>query len=436
MKGCHGGVKPVSPQLSVGVASGTLPVMNFLSGKHIVVGVCGGIAAYKSAELVRLLRGAGAEVRVVMTATAGEFVGARTFQALSGQSVWQKWSDDLSGMDHIDLARWADRVLIAPATADLLARLAHGRADDLLAAICLASQAPLLVAPAMNQAMWQHAATQANVSLLSKRGVHLCGPATGEQACGEVGPGRMLEPQALVQAVSDSFRVGILAGLKVVVTAGPTREPLDPVRYLSNRSSGKMGYAVAAAAREAGAVVTLVSGPVALEPPAGVSVVRVESARDMLDAVLQQVADCDIFIAAAAVADYQPVDMAPHKLKRQPTDWTLALRPAPDILAAVASLRPQPFCVGFAAETENLQQNAHHKRVSKGIAMVAANQVGEGVGFDADDNALLLVWEGGQLQLEKDSKYRLARRLVEQVARQYKASVRRTNRESHAKHSA
>jgi phosphopantothenoylcysteine decarboxylase/phosphopantothenate--cysteine ligase len=436
MKGCHSSVKPVSRQLSVGAASGTLPGMNFLSGKHILVGVCGGIAAYKSAELVRLLRGAGAEVRVVMTATAAEFVGARTFQALSGQPVWQGWSDDVSGMDHIDLARWADRVLIAPATADLLARLAHGRADDLLAAICLASQSPLLVAPAMNQAMWLHAATRANVSLLSDRGVQFCGPATGEQACGEVGPGRMLEPQALMQAVSDSFRQGLLAGLKVVVTAGPTREPLDPVRYLSNRSSGKMGYAVAAAACEAGAVVTLVSGPVALDAPAGVSVIRVESARQMLDTVLQQVADCDIFIAAAAVADYQPVEVAPNKLKRQPADWALALKPAPDILAAVARLQPQPFCVGFAAETENLQQNANYKRLSKGIAMVAANQVGEGLGFDAEENALLLVWEGGQLQLEKDSKYRLARRLIEQLARQYKASVHATTRESHAKHSA
>ena len=410
--------------------------MNFLSGKHILVGVCGGIAAYKSAALVRLLRQADAQVRVVMTATAGEFIGARTFQALSGQPVWQGWLDDRSGMDHIELTRWADRVLIAPATADLLARLAHGRADDLLAATCLASQVPLLVAPAMNQAMWQHAATQANVALLGERGVQVCGPATGEQACGEVGPGRMLEPEVLVQAVADSFGQDLLVGLKVVVTAGPTREPLDPVRYLSNRSSGKMGYAVATAAREAGAVVTLVSGPVSLEAPAGVAVVRVESAQDMLDAVLQQVGDCDIFIAAAAVADYQPLEVAPQKLKKQSADWALSLRPAPDILATVAALQPQPFCVGFAAETENLQQNAHHKRLSKGIAMVAANQVGAGLGFDAEENALLLVWEGGQLQLGKDRKYPLAKRLIEQVAKRYQAFAHPTNREPHAKHSA
>lgn len=410
--------------------------MNFLSGKHILVGVCGGIAAYKSAELVRLLRGADAQVRVIMTATAGEFVGARTFQALSGQPVWQGWSDDRTGMDHIELARWADRVLIAPATADLLARLAQGRADDLLAAICLVSQAPLLVAPAMNQAMWQHAATRANVALLGERGVQVCGPAAGEQACGEVGPGRMLEPAALVRALSDSFAQGLLAGLKVVVTAGPTREPLDPVRYLSNRSSGKMGYAVAAAAREAGAAVTLVSGPVTLTAPAGVSVVRVESAREMLEAVLQQVGDCDIFIAAAAVADYQPVEIAPRKLKKQPADWALTLQPAPDILAVVAGLQPQPFCVGFAAETEDLEQNAQRKRLAKGISMVAANQVGGGQGFDADENALLLVWDGGQLQLEKDTKNRLARQLIEQVAGHYKTSTHRSKREPHAKHSA
>jgi phosphopantothenoylcysteine decarboxylase/phosphopantothenate--cysteine ligase len=410
--------------------------MNFLSGKHILVGVCGGISAYKSAELVRLLRAADARVRVVMTATASEFVGARTFQALSGQPVWRGWSDDRSGMDHIELARWADRLLIAPATADLLARLAHGRADDLLAAICLASQAPLLVAPAMNQAMWQHAATQANVLLLRARGAQVCGPAIGQQACGEVGPGRMLEPEALVAALSDTFCDSALAGLKVVVTAGPTREPLDPVRYLSNRSSGKMGYAVAAAAREAGAAVTLVSGPVSLEVPPGVPVVRVESARDMLAAVLQEVVGCDIFIAAAAVADYQPVEIASQKRKKQPADCVLALQSAPDILATVAGLQPQPFCVGFAAETENLQHNAHHKRLNKGIAMIAANLVGEGLGFDADENALLLLWEGGQLQLEKDSKYHLAKRLIEQVARHYQASTHSTHREPHATHSA
>jgi phosphopantothenoylcysteine decarboxylase/phosphopantothenate--cysteine ligase len=410
--------------------------MNFLSGKHILVGVCGGIAAYKSAELVRLLRGAGAQVRVAMTNNASEFVGARTFQALSGERVWQSWSDDRNGMEHIELARWADRILVAPVTADTLARLAQGRANDLLAAVCLASQAPLLVAPAMNQAMWQHPATRQNVDMLRARGVQICGPAEGEQACGEVGPGRMLEPVALMQAVSESFRQGSLAGLNVVVTAGPTREPLDPVRYLSNRSSGKMGYAVAAAAHEAGATVCLVSGPVSLDPPPGVQLVQVESAQDMLTAVMARTSDCDIFIAAAAVADYQPAERAKHKVKRQANDWALSLKPAPDVLASVAASQPRPFCVGFAAETEQLQQHAQRKRLQKSIEMIAANQVGEGQGFDVDENALLLVWEGGQLQLEKDTKYRLAVRLIEQVAGIYKTSTQLNQTEHHAKHSA
>jgi len=410
--------------------------MNFLSGKHILVGVCGGIAAYKCAELVRLLRNAGARVRVVLTDSAGEFVGARTFQALSGERVWQGWSDDRSGMEHIELARWADRILVAPATADTLARLAQGRADDLLAAVCLASEAPLLVAPAMNQAMWRHPATRDNVAALRARGVQICGPAVGDQACGDVGPGRMLEPPALVQALTESFQPGLLAGLKVLVTAGPTREALDPVRYLSNRSSGKMGYAVAAAAREAGAEVCLVSGPVALDPPPGVELVRVESAQEMLAAVMTRSGISHIFIAAAAVADYQAAEQASQKIKKRTKDWDLKLTPAPDILASVAATQPRPFCVGFAAETEQLQQQAQKKRLRKGIEMIAANLVGEGQGFDVDDNALLLVWEGGQLQLEKTSKYRLAVGLIEQLAGHYKKSTHLSDTEHHAKHSA
>ncbi len=406
--------------------------MNFLSGKHIVVGVCGSIAGYKSAELVRLARAAGARVRVVMTPSAGEFVGARTFQALSGEPVWQHWSDDRSGMDHIELARWADRILVAPATADRVARLAEGRADDLLGAICLASQAPLLIAPAMNQAMWQHPATQENLARLRQRGVHICGPAEGEQACGEVGPGRMLEPATLVQSLVDSFRSGVLAGLKVVVTAGPTREAIDPVRYLSNRSSGKMGYAVAAAAREAGAEVTLVSGPVALAPPPGVALRRVESAEEMLAATLPLARECDIFIAAAAVADFRPSTPAASKLKRQAGGRSLALEPAADVLAGVAALPQAPFCIGFAAETDDLERQAQMKRISKGVDMIAANLVGPGLGFDSDENSLLLVWEGGQTRLEKDTKTRLATRLIECAAQRFRA--RQATKESHAKH--
>ncbi len=413
------------------------PAMNLLAEKRILLGVSGGIAAYKSAELVRRLRAAGAMVRVVMTSAATGFVSARTFQALSGEIVRCGWSDDQSGMDHIELARWAERILIAPASADTLARLAQGRADDLLAAICLASRAPLLVAPAMNQAMWRHAATRDNVQRLLERGVQVCGPDTGEQACGDVGPGRMLEPQILQQVLSDSFANGRLAGLKVVVTAGPTREAVDPVRFLGNRSSGKMGYAVARAAREAGASVALVSGPVALEAPTGIQRVMVESAQEMLEAVLARIEGCDIFIATAAVADYRPVAPEPQKIKKQASDWSLQLEPVPDILAMVAALEKRPWCVGFAAETEHLEQNARKKRMHKGVEMIAANQVGGELGFESDNNELLLVWEGGERQLPVADKNLLADQLVEQVADLYAdQNTAHEPLENHAKHSA
>ncbi len=409
--------------------------MNFLSGKRILVGVTGGIAAYKGAELVRQLRGAGAHVRVMMTAAAKEFVGARTFQALSGEPVWADWSDDQTGMDHISLARWADCVVIAPASADTLSRIASGRADDLLAAVCLACKSPLLLAPAMNQAMWSNPATRDNVALLQERGAQMLGPAEGEQACGETGAGRMLEPFALVEAVSSTFANDLLAGLKVLVTAGPTREPLDPVRFLSNRSSGKMGYAVAAAAREAGAEVQLISGPVTLDVPVGVRCVTVETAAEMFDAVMADAGSSDILVAAAAVADYRPTDIATQKIKKQHADWALPLTPVKDILAAAADLRPRPFCVGFAAETGQLEQNAEKKRRRKNVDMIAANQVGQGLGFDSDSNELLLVWEGGQLHLPKDNKQRLAVALIEQIAKRYRKLIC-SKVEHHAKHSA
>ena len=413
------------------------PAMNKLSQKRIVLGVSGGIAAYKSAELVRRLRLEGALVRVVMTTAASEFITARTFQALSGEPVFSGWSDDRTGMDHIELARWADRILIAPATADSLARLAHGRADDLLAAVCLASEAPLMVAPAMNQAMWQHAATRDNVALLCRRGVQICGPDDGEQACGEVGPGRMLEPQVLVQSLSDAFSNARLAGLKVVVTAGPTREAIDPVRFISNRSSGKMGYAMARAAHEAGASVVLVSGPVSLDAPPGVQRVIVESGREMLAAVLERVTGCDLFIATAAVADYRPAKPAPQKIKKQAADTSLQLEPVADILATVAALDPKPFCVGFAAETGQLEQYAQKKRLHKGVELIAANQVGNGCGFDSDDNELLLVWEGGTCWLPKESKTRLAHQLIDKIASLYpQLSNKQISSEYHAKYSA
>jgi phosphopantothenoylcysteine decarboxylase/phosphopantothenate--cysteine ligase len=411
--------------------------MNMLAEKRILLGVCGGIAAYKSAELVRQLRAAGAVVRVVMTPAATGFVTARTFQALSGEPVWCDWSDDRTGMDHIELARWAERILIAPASADTLARLAQGRADELLAAICLASEAPLLVAPAMNQAMWRHAATQDNVQHLLERGVQVCGPDTGEQACGDVGPGRVLAPQSLQQALSDSFASGRLAGLKLVITAGPTREAVDPVRFLGNRSSGKMGYAVARAAREAGASVELVSGPVALDAPTGVRRVIVESAQEMLEKVLTRITDCDIFIAAAAVADYRPVAPATQKIKKHASDWSLQLEPAPDILAMVAALKKRPWCVGFAAETEHLEQNARKKRMHKRVELIAANQVGGGLGFESDNNELLLVWEGGERLLPAAAKSRLAVQLVEQIADIYTyQTTTDESSENDAKHSA
>lgn len=411
--------------------------MNYLSGKRVVLGVCGGIAAYKSAELVRQLRTAGASVRVVMTCAAAEFVTARTFQALSGEPVWSDWSDDRSGMDHIELGRWADRILIAPATADTLARLAQGRADDLLAAVCLASGAPVLVAPAMNQAMWRHPATRDNVECLTERGVQVCGPAEGEQACGDMGPGRMLEPRDLVQALSSSFSNGLLAGLNILISAGPTREAVDPVRFLSNRSSGKMGYAIARAAREAGASVELVSGPVALDAPAGVRRRLVESAQEMLEAVLDRVDNCDLFIAAAAVADYRPASPSGEKIKKTASNMSLPLEPVTDILATVASLDDRPFCVGFAAETGQLEKHAQKKRMSKGVELIAANRVGNGQGFESDDNELLLVWEGGTRLLAKDSKTRLARQLLEQIAVLYSGrSSKHIVTEHHAKHSA
>ena len=409
--------------------------MNFLAKKQVLLGVSGGIAAYKSADLVRRLRAAGARVRVVMTPAAREFVGEQTFQALSGERVWCDWQDDRSTMEHIDLARWADRILIAPATADTLAKLTQGRADDLLSAICLASEQPLAVAPAMNQAMWRHAATQDNIDTLCRRDVAVWGPAEGEQACGETGPGRMLEPAELVRRLSESFSTGVLAGVRVVVTAGPTREPIDPVRYLSNRSSGKMGYAVANAAREAGAAVALVSGPTALDVPSGVDLVRVETAAEMLAAVQAQLgAGCDLFIGAAAVADYRPATPAQQKIKKQADTLSLPLQPVTDILAHVASCDPRPFCVGFAAETEHLLAYAQKKRMAKGVELIAANQVGKGLGFDTDDNALLLVWEGGSRTLERTSKPRLARQLVEQIAELFLAG--KNLQEDHAEHSA
>jgi len=402
--------------------------MKQLTGKHILLGVTGSIAAYKSAELVRRLRDAGAEVRVVMTAGAGSFITPLTLQALSGHPVYSELLDAgaEAAMGHIELARWADAVLVAPASADFIARLAQGRANDLLAAICLVSEAPLAVAPAMNRAMWENAATVENTAILRRRNIRIAGPAEGAQACGEVGPGRLLEPEQLLEALCALFRPGSLTGCRVMVTAGPTREAIDPVRYISNRSSGKMGFAVATAAAEAGAVVTLVSGPVALQTPRRVTRIDVEDAAAMYAVVLEHAAACDIFISVAAVADYRPVKAAPRKLKKSAAGLSLELQPNPDILAAVAGLPDAPFTVGFAAETDGLESNARHKLATKGIDMIAANNVADGQGFDRDDNALQVFWVDGETQLARTGKARLARQLVEVIARLYAGKHRGT----------
>ncbi|HEY0634448.1 MAG TPA: bifunctional phosphopantothenoylcysteine decarboxylase/phosphopantothenate--cysteine ligase CoaBC [Gammaproteobacteria bacterium] len=396
--------------------------MNDLADKRILLGISGGIAAYKSAELVRLLRRAGAEVRVVMTEAAGQFITPMTLQALSGQPVRQALFDPAheAAMGHIELARWAEQVVIAPASADIIARLAAGMADDLLTTLCLATTAPILLAPAMNHRMWLAPVTQENVQRLQGRGVRFVGPASGEQACGESGPGRMVEPAEIVAALGGALPSGPLRGVRVTVTAGPTREPLDPVRFISNRSSGKMGFAVAAAAAAAGARVRRVAGPVALPTPPGVTRVDVESAEQMLAVALADPGE--IFVACAAVADYRPAYLAPEKLKKSKDSLTLELSRNEDIVATVAALPGRPLTVGFAAETEKLEEHARDKLARKRLDLVAANWVGDqaqGSGFDSDENALELYWPGGHCSLPRGSKGRLAAQLIAEIARLY-----------------
>lgn len=394
--------------------------------RRILLGVTGGIAAYKAADLVRRLKERGADVQVVMTAGAREFVTPLTFQALSGREVRTELWDSAAeaAMGHIELARWAELVLVAPASADFLARLAGGRADDLLATLCLATEAPVWVAPAMNRLMWSNAATRANAATLAARGVRLLGPASGEQACGETGPGRMLEPQEIADAVYAAERGGALAGTHVVITAGPTREALDPVRFISNRSSGKMGYAVAEAARDAGARVTLVSGPVALATPPGVTRIDVESAEQMYEAVHAAIGDAQIYIGAAAVADYAPARCAGQKIKKTSDCLELSLTRSRDILASVAALPQRPFTVGFAAETNDVETHARDKLVRKQLDLIAANEVGAEKAFDREDNALLVLWPGGRRELALQSKCGLAREFVALIAERYRTAPR------------
>ena len=397
--------------------------MTSLGGRRILLGVASGIAAYKAAALVRNLGQAGAQVRVVLTANAARFVGATTFQALSGQPVrsdlWDEQAE--AAMGHIELARWADQVLVAPATANLIARAAHGLADDLLTTLLLASSAPLVLAPAMNQAMWAHPATRANLALLRARGVTVLGPGVGDQACGDVGVGRMLEPEQIVAALAlpaDTTSSGsLLAGRRVLVSAGPTLEDIDPVRYLGNRSSGRMGFALAGAAREMGATVVLVAGPTPLPTPEGVTRIDVRSAQQMHDAVLDQADWAQVYIGAAAVSDYRPAQVAVDKIKKAPGEETLVLERTPDILRALSRHASRPFLVGFAAETRELERYARDKLAAKGLDMIAANRVDDGLGFATPDNELVVFTAAGErIALARDDKQVLARRLLQEIA--------------------
>ena len=396
------------------------PVMAHLFNRNVLLGVSGGIAAYKSAELVRQLQELGATVRVIMTRGAREFITPLTLQALSGHPVHTELLDEEAeqGMGHIELARWADLLLIAPATADVIARLAAGRGDDLLTTVALATPAPRLIAPAMNQQMWRDPATAANIATLEQRGFRMIGPAAGEQACGDVGPGRMEQPPAIAEAAAAMFSSGLLAGKRVVITAGPTREALDPVRYISNHSSGKMGYSLAQAAADAGARTSLVSGPVNLEVPDHVKCLQVESAMQMLEACQALVPDCDIFIACAAVADYRPAEVQTQKIKKGAEDnATLVLVKNPDIVAAVAASTPKPFTVGFAAETQDVLGYARAKMQRKGLDMIIANDVSDsGIGFNSNDNEVTVLWSDGEQALARANKPAIARQIIALIA--------------------
>ncbi|MFV1997232.1 MAG: bifunctional phosphopantothenoylcysteine decarboxylase/phosphopantothenate--cysteine ligase CoaBC [Acidiferrobacterales bacterium] len=398
--------------------------MASLTNKRILLGLTGGIAAYKSADLARRLRDAGAEVRVVMTRAAEEFITPLTMQAVSGQPVHRHLMDKAteSGMGHIELARWADLILVAPASANFMAKLNQGRADDLLSTVCLATGATIALAPAMNQQMWANPATQRNVFGLKQLGIHLFGPASGDQACGETGPGRMLEPDEIVVKAGTLFETGALAGLCVTVTAGPTWEGIDPVRGITNRSSGKMGYAVAEAAVEAGARVVLISGPTSLAAPDRTRRVNISSAEQMIQTVMDNIEQTDIFIGVAAVADYRPKVPAQDKIKKNAPTLTLELVRNPDILASVAARSDAPFTVGFAAETNDVLENARQKLHDKGVDLIAANQVGQvDKGFDAEHNALTLIDKEGTTELGEQTKTKLARKLIQQIAKRFHA---------------
>ena len=393
--------------------------MSSLYNKRIILGVTGGIAAYKSAELIRHLQKKGADVRVIMTPAATEFITPLTLQALSGNPVSLELLDTAaeSAMGHIELARWADLILVAPASANFISRLCHGEGGDLLSTVCLARHGLLAIAPAMNKNMWSNAATKDNLQQLHQQAVPIFGPAEGYQACGDLGEGRMEDPEKLATMAASLFETGLLNNKKVVITAGPTREALDPIRYISNHSSGKMGYALAQAAREAGAKTVLISGPVQLPSPDRIEVVHVESAQDMLTATLNEIHDTDIFIAAAAVADYRPVTKAEQKIKKHADEMTIELVKNPDIVATVAALENRPITVGFAAETQNLEHYARGKLQKKNLDLVIANDVSNtDIGFNSDDNCVLLVHHDSTQALPKMPKSQLARELIAHIA--------------------
>ncbi|WP_045494432.1 bifunctional phosphopantothenoylcysteine decarboxylase/phosphopantothenate--cysteine ligase CoaBC [Vibrio hyugaensis] len=395
--------------------------MQTLAGKKILLGISGGIAAYKCAELTRRLIERGAQVQVVMTKAAKEFITPLTMQAVSGRPVSDSLLDPAAeaSMGHIELAKWADLVLLAPATADLIARMSAGMGNDLLTTLVLATDSPVAVSPAMNQQMYRNVATQENIATLARRGMHIWGPAAGEQACGDVGPGRMLEPMQLVGLCEQFFQPKLLAGKSVLITAGPTREAIDPVRYISNHSSGKMGFALANAAAQLGAKVTLISGPVSLNTPAGVERINVASAQEMHDVVMAHAPSHDAFISCAAVADYRPENVASQKLKKTENNdqMTINMVKNPDIVATVANMTVQrPFTVGFAAETNDVETYARSKLVKKNLDMICANDVSvEGQGFNSNDNAITLFWPEGELPLALESKEALSFRILEKM---------------------
>jgi len=393
--------------------------MHRLRNKRILLGISGGIAAYKSAELVRAITGAGGDVRVVMTQGAKEFITPLTLQALSGNPVHHSLLDPEAeaGMGHIELAKWADYILIAPASANCISRLAAGAADDLLTTLCLASVAPLAIAPAMNQAMWLDASTQANIEKIQNtKAIKMWGPDQGQQACGDVGPGRMIEPVNLALMLAQQFENKALSGKTVIITAGPTREAIDPVRYISNHSSGKMGYALATAAQEAGAHVVLISGPVQLAAPDRIERIDVESAQQMLEAVEAQLPQADIFIGAAAVADYRPADLATQKIKKNNDEMNIHLIKNPDIIATVAAKPDKPFTVGFAAETQNVLAYARGKLEKKNLDMIIANDVSnKDIGFNSDDNAIIIIDKDQEKECPQASKYQLAQQIINHI---------------------